>query len=78
VGAALAEKLQQKFGTPYLVNPIPIGVTETNSFLKLVGATLGIEVAEVIAQKEERTYRSIEKGAVNLIEDVLSAIVAPL
>lgn len=63
VGAALAEKLQERFGTPYLVNPLPIGVTETNSFLKLVGAALGIEVAEVIAQEEEQTYRSIEKGA---------------
>jgi nitrogenase molybdenum-iron protein beta chain len=63
VGAALAEKLQERFGTPYLVNPLPIGVTETNSFLKGVGAALGIEVAEVIAQEEEQTYRSIEKGA---------------
>jgi len=63
VGAALAEKLQERFGTPYLVNPLPIGVTETNSFLKGVGAALGIEVAEVIAQEEEQTYKSIEKGA---------------
>ena len=35
VGIKAAEKLKDRFGTPYIINPLPIGVIETNSFLKM-------------------------------------------
>lgn len=63
VGVKAAEKLKEKFGTPYIVNPLPIGVTETNLFLEKVGNALGIDVSKFTAKEEEKTYKSIEKVA---------------
>jgi nitrogenase molybdenum-iron protein beta chain len=62
-GVKIAQKLKEKFETPYIINPLPIGVTETNLFLKNVGKALGIDVSEVTAKEEERTYKSIDKVA---------------
>ncbi|WP_292389633.1 nitrogenase component 1 [Methanosarcina sp. UBA5] len=63
VGVKAAEILKKRFGTPYIVNPLPIGVTETNSFLEKVGAILGIDVSDITAKEEKKTYKSIEKVA---------------
>lgn len=63
VGVKAAEKLKERFGTPYIVNPLPIGVTETNSLLEMVGAALEIDVSDVTAKEEKKTYKSIEKVA---------------
>lgn len=63
VGVKAAEKLKGKFGTPYIINPLPIGATETNLFLEKVGNALGIDVSDFTAKEEEKTYRSIEKVA---------------
>ncbi|HEX3014198.1 MAG TPA: nitrogenase component 1 [Methanobacterium sp.] len=63
VGVKAAEKLKDKFGTPYIINPLPIGVTETNLFLEKVGNALGVDVSDFIAKEEEKTYKSIEKVA---------------
>ena len=63
MGVRAAEKLKEQFGTPYIVNPLPIGVTETNSFLKKVGTALEIDVNDVTAKEEEKTYKSIDKVA---------------
>ena len=62
-GVKIAQKLKEKFETPYIINPLPIGVTETNLFLENVGKALGIDVSEVTAKEEERTYKSIDKVA---------------
>lgn len=62
-GIKAAEKLKERFGTPYIVSPLPIGVTETNSFLEKVGAALGIDVSDFTAKEEEKTYKSIDKVA---------------
>lgn len=62
-GIKAAEKLKDRFGTPYIINPLPIGVTETNSFLKNVGAALKIDVSDFTAKEEEKTYKSIDKVA---------------
>lgn len=63
VGINTAKKLEKKFGTPYLIHPLPIGVEETNSFLEKVGSLLNIDVTSVIAQEEAKTYKSIERIA---------------
>lgn len=63
VGVKAAEKLKDKFGTHYIINPLPIGVTETNLFLEKVGNALGVDVSDFIAKEEEKTYKSIEKVA---------------
>lgn len=68
VGVKAAQKLKEKFGTPYLVNPLPVGVDETNLFLENVGKALGIDVSEVIAKEEAKTYKSIEKVADFIID----------
>lgn len=62
-GVKAAEKLQEKFGTPYILSPLPIGADETNAFLEKVGNALGIDVSEVIAKEEEKTYKSIDRIA---------------
>jgi len=62
-GVKIAQKLKEKFETPYIINPLPIGVTETNLFLENVGKALGIDVSEVTVKEEERTYKSIDKVA---------------
>ncbi len=55
VGVALAEKLERKFGTPYLVFPeLPIGPRQTGSLLRKVAERTGIAravVEEVIADE---------------------------
>lgn len=63
VGIQAAENLKKQFGIPYIVNPLPIGVTETNSFLEKVGAVLGIDVSKITSKEEKQTYKSIEKVA---------------
>jgi len=68
VGVKTAQKLEEKFGTPYIINPLPIGVDETNDFIENVGKALGIDVSEVIAKEESKTYKSIEKVADFIID----------
>jgi nitrogenase molybdenum-iron protein beta chain len=46
VGIKAAEDLKERFGTPYIVHPLPIGVAETNSFPEEVGAALEIDVSD--------------------------------
>jgi nitrogenase molybdenum-iron protein beta chain len=60
-GVKAAEKLQERFGTAYILSPLPIGTDETNAFLENVGNELGIDVSEVIAKEEEQTYKSIDR-----------------
>jgi nitrogenase molybdenum-iron protein beta chain len=62
-GVKAARKLEERFGTPYLVNPLPIGADETNAFLERVGDALGISVSEIAAREEEQTYKSIDRIA---------------
>ncbi len=68
IGVKAAQKLEKKFRTPYIVNPLPIGTDETNAFLKKVGTALGIDVSEVIAKEEKKTYESIDRVADFIID----------
>ncbi len=63
VGVNAAVELENRFGTPFIINPLPIGVDETNSFLKTVGNFFDIDVEKFTANEEAKTYRSIEKIA---------------
>jgi nitrogenase molybdenum-iron protein beta chain len=68
VGVKAAQKLEEKYETPYIINPLPIGVDETNAFLEKVGEALGIDVSEVIAREEAKTYKSIDRIADFIID----------
>ncbi len=67
-GVQLAQKLEKRFGTPYVANSLPIGSDETNAFLEKVGNALGIDVSEVTAKEEEKTYKSIDRVADFIID----------
>ncbi|MDR3063072.1 MAG: nitrogenase, partial [Methanobrevibacter sp.] len=61
VGVEAAKKLEDKFGTPYIVNPLPIGVAKTSEFLRAVGDALEIDFEKIIEEEEEKAYWGIEK-----------------
>lgn len=67
-GVKAAQKLEQKFDTPYIVNPLPIGAEQTNAFLEKIGEALKIDVSGVIAKEEEETYKSIDRIADFIID----------
>ena len=61
VGVAVAEKLKERFGTPYIVAPLPIGATDTTAFVRKVGVTLKIKTADVVRVEEQRFYQYIDR-----------------
>ena len=60
VGVQAARKLEEKFGTPWLHEPVfPVGGRATSAFLRRVGEFLGLDagaVEAVIAHEEKRYY----------------------
>lgn len=66
-GRPVAEKLEQRFGTPHLDLPaVPVGPKDTADFLRKVGDRLGVGakvVEDVIGQEEHRAYRFTEYAA---------------
>ena len=60
VGVQAARKLEARFGTPFLHEPVfPVGARATSAFLRRVGEFLGLDagaVEEVIAREEKRYY----------------------
>ncbi len=68
VGVTAAQKLEEEYGVPYIINPLPIGVDETNAFLEKVGEELEIDVSEVIAIEEAKTYKGIDRIADFIID----------
>ncbi|MDD1724792.1 MAG: nitrogenase [Methanospirillum sp.] len=63
VGVPVADRLKERFGTPYIINPLPIGTIDTNAFLSRVGSTLNLDPTKVIQREEERVFRYIERVA---------------
>jgi nitrogenase molybdenum-iron protein beta chain len=61
VGVDIAKKLEDKFNTPYIINPLPIGIGKTSEFLKKVGNLLNVDVDDVIEEEEKVAYHYIEK-----------------
>ncbi len=71
-GLRTVKRLEERFGTPFLHYPaLPIGATETGSFLRAVGAFAGIQseaVEETIRREEARYYYYVERSADLLFE----------
>lgn len=63
-GLSTAQKLKEKFETPYLVFPsVPYGPKQTSEFLRTVGRTLNIPsevVLKVVNSEERHAYRFTE------------------
>jgi nitrogenase molybdenum-iron protein beta chain len=72
VGLRTVQRLQEKFGTPYLHYPVmPIGAAETSRFLREVGQFAGIDprgVEMYIAGRESNFYYYLERAADFLLE----------
>jgi nitrogenase molybdenum-iron protein beta chain len=66
-GLSIAEKLKQRFGTPYLHHPIlPIGAVETSKFLRSVGEFAQLQSSEVeryIEGQEAYFYHYLDRSA---------------
>ena len=64
LGVRAAEKLEEKYGTPFIKYPnVPVGAKQTAEFLRLVGDKLGVSkkvVEDFIAEKEDWYYRLME------------------
>ena len=64
LGVRAAEKLKEKYGTPFIKFPnVPVGAKQTAEFLRTVGEKLAVPretVEEFIAQKEDWYYRLLE------------------
>ncbi|HWI55253.1 MAG TPA: nitrogenase component 1, partial [Desulfobacteria bacterium] len=63
-GVKTAEKLKERFGTPYEVIPsVPVGPKQSSDFLRLVGEQLSIpkrRIEKVIKEEEWNAYRYTE------------------
>lgn len=61
VGINVAEKLKERFDTPYeVISSIPVGPKESTKFLQLVGSKLKIskkKIDNVVAEEERNAYR---------------------
>ncbi|MDR0804937.1 MAG: hypothetical protein LBN42_04055 [Oscillospiraceae bacterium] len=65
-GVDLAEKFEERHGTPYLITDLPIGPETTDKFLTEVAAKLNIDgkvVDEVIEKENKRFYGYFERAA---------------
>lgn len=64
VGISSAEKLKEKFGTPYVSYPnLPVGPRESSDFLREVGKKFNIPVdliEKVIDEEEKRAYLDLD------------------
>lgn len=72
VGVRAAQRLKEKFGTPYFHYPVlPIGAAETSRFLHAVAGfagTTGKSADAYIRQEEARFYYYLERAADFLLE----------
>lgn len=72
VGLKAVKRLKERFGTPFLHYPVlPIGATETGTFLRTVGAYAGVpgeRVEAFIRREESRYYYYVERSADLLFE----------
>lgn len=67
VGRSVAEKLKEKYDTPYIIVPnFPVGGHDTSAFLKLVAEKSGvpeITLERVINEEERDFYHDIDNAA---------------
>ena len=64
IGHKTAEKLEEKFGTPYISFPgVPTGPKQASEFLRVIGERLNASadvIEDLIAREERRAYRFAE------------------
>ncbi|MDY9927889.1 nitrogenase component 1 [Methanosarcina sp.] len=64
IGHKTAQKLEEKFDTPYISFPgVPIGPKQTSEFLRVIGERLEVSadlIENLIAREERRAYRFAE------------------
>lgn len=63
VGVRGAELLKEKFGTPYLIAPLPSGLKDSTQFVKTVGKALEIQkktIDEVIKEEEKQAVLDLD------------------
>ncbi|WP_292801905.1 nitrogenase component 1 [Methanobrevibacter sp.] len=64
LGVRAVEKLEEKYGTPFIKFPnVPVGAKQTAEFLRTVGEKIGVPeqtVENFISQKEDWYYRLLE------------------
>ncbi|MDR0839149.1 MAG: hypothetical protein LBN99_05845, partial [Oscillospiraceae bacterium] len=72
VGVAPAERLEQLGGIPYILSEIPVGPSGTASFLRQIGAALGVDLAliESVIAYESRYYYAYLNGLVDTYSDL--------
>lgn len=58
-GLETAQKLEERFGIPYLIRELPIGFDSTYQWLSSICERLGIEKEKVILQEKERAERAL-------------------
>jgi nitrogenase molybdenum-iron protein beta chain len=62
-GVTLAEKFEEKHGTPFWVTDLPIGPEATDSFLSAVADRLGLDAEALVEAENNRFYGYFERGA---------------
>jgi nitrogenase molybdenum-iron protein beta chain len=72
VGLGIAEKLKERYGTPFLHYPVlPIGARETSKFLRTVGGFAkrdSVKTEAFIKKEEKRFYYHLERSADFFVE----------
>ncbi len=68
LGINAVKRLKQKLKTPYIINPLPIGIKETSAMIKKVGDALRFDVNEVVEDEEDKVYESLKNRA-TLVRD---------
>ncbi|MFB3764761.1 MAG: nitrogenase component 1 [Methanotrichaceae archaeon] len=66
VGVRIAELLKEKFGTSYVIAPIPSGIRDTSNFLRTISEKLALpqDLVDSVIQNEEReTYKYLDLAA---------------
>lgn len=71
-GVEAARVFEEKFGTPFLSHPLPVGPAGTESFLRAVGSALALPQKKVTAliEKERRYYLKYVASLIDSYSDI--------
>lgn len=62
-GITLAEKFEQRHGTPYIISDLPIGPEATDGFLRRIADWFGLDAEPVIDRENRIFYGYFERAA---------------
>ena len=63
-GVTFAQKMQERFGVPYIANTIPIGFSESARWIEEVAAFFNLAVSDYLKSEIEKGFRLIRSGSV--------------